>query len=204
MIERVIEYSIRNRFLVMFVAAAITVWAIYAVLTTPVDAIPDLSENQVIVFTDWMLYDAYQRRADTIWFFVILFVFPVGPWIYFFAVKLGDFGGGLHFGNLFARRVSLDELRYQAEHVPTLTSHLALAERLIELHQAIAAPVKPARVIAVALNTVDLSEAAARAAIERTEAQTGLPATDPVRFGSARLMDAIERHTDRYPADRSE
>jgi Cu(I)/Ag(I) efflux system membrane protein CusA/SilA len=54
MIEKVIEWSIRNRFLVMFVAAALTVCAIYAVLDTPVDAIPDLSENQVIVFTDWM------------------------------------------------------------------------------------------------------------------------------------------------------
>jgi Cu(I)/Ag(I) efflux system membrane protein CusA/SilA len=54
MIEKIIEYSIRNRFLVMFLAAAFTVWAIYAVLNTPMDAIPDLSENQVIVFTDWM------------------------------------------------------------------------------------------------------------------------------------------------------
>ena len=54
MIEKLIEYSIRNRFLVMLVAAALTVFAIYAVLNTPVDAIPDLSENQVIVFTDWM------------------------------------------------------------------------------------------------------------------------------------------------------
>src|SRR5438445_6778396 len=54
MIERIIEYSIRNRFLVLLVAAALTVWAVYAVLDTPVDAIPDLSENQIIVFTDWM------------------------------------------------------------------------------------------------------------------------------------------------------
>src|SRR5207245_1715867 len=54
MIERIIEYSIRNRFLVLLVAAALTVWAVYAVLDTPVDAVPDLSENQVIVFTDWM------------------------------------------------------------------------------------------------------------------------------------------------------
>src|SRR5207253_6666471 len=41
-------------FLVLIVAAALAVWGIYAVLHTPVDAIPDLSENQVIVFTDWM------------------------------------------------------------------------------------------------------------------------------------------------------
>src|SRR5713226_534838 len=54
MIEKVIEYCIRNRFLVMMLAAGLAVWGIYAVLQTPVDAIPDLSENQVIVFTDWM------------------------------------------------------------------------------------------------------------------------------------------------------
>src|SRR5262245_38871592 len=54
MIEKLIEYSIRNRFLVLVVAAALTAWAVYATLNTPVDAIPDLSENQVIVCTDWM------------------------------------------------------------------------------------------------------------------------------------------------------
>ncbi len=54
MIERIIELSIRNRFLVLTVTAALTVAAIYATLNTPVDAIPDLSENQVIVFVDWM------------------------------------------------------------------------------------------------------------------------------------------------------
>src|SRR6476646_4798240 len=54
MIERIIEASIRNRFLVLFVAAALSVAGVYSVLDTPVDAIPDLSENQVIVFTDWM------------------------------------------------------------------------------------------------------------------------------------------------------
>src|SRR5437870_1642177 len=54
MIEKIIEFSIRNRFLVLFLAGALTVAGIYAVLWTPVDAVPDLSENQVIVFTDWM------------------------------------------------------------------------------------------------------------------------------------------------------
>src|SRR5712691_11654549 len=54
MIEKLIEYSIRNRFLVLVAAAALSVGGVYAVLNTPVDAIPDLSENQVIVFTDWM------------------------------------------------------------------------------------------------------------------------------------------------------
>lgn len=54
MIERIIEFSIRNRFLVLIVTAALTIAGVYATLHTPVDAIPDLSENQVIVFTDWM------------------------------------------------------------------------------------------------------------------------------------------------------
>jgi copper/silver efflux system protein len=54
MIEKLIEYSIRNRFVVMVLAGALAVWGVYAVLHTPMDAIPDLSENQVIVFTDWM------------------------------------------------------------------------------------------------------------------------------------------------------
>ncbi len=54
MIERIIAFSIRNRFLVILGALAVAVWGIHAVINTPVDAIPDLSENQVIVFTDWM------------------------------------------------------------------------------------------------------------------------------------------------------
>src|SRR5437667_12882860 len=54
MIEKIIEASIRNRCIVMFLAAVLTVFGVYATLNTPVDAVPDLSENQVIVFTDWM------------------------------------------------------------------------------------------------------------------------------------------------------
>src|SRR2546428_5941247 len=54
MIENVIEYCIRNRFIVLIFALGLALWGVYAVLDTPVDAIPDLSENQVIVFTDWL------------------------------------------------------------------------------------------------------------------------------------------------------
>ncbi len=54
MIESIIEFSIRNRFLVILLALGVVVWGVHAVINTPVDAIPDLSENQVIVFTDWM------------------------------------------------------------------------------------------------------------------------------------------------------
>ena len=44
---------------------------------------------------------------------------------------------------------------------------------------------------AIALNTRHLDEAAARAAVEAAEAETGLPADDPVRFGAAKLVDAL-------------
>ena len=54
MIERLIEASIRNRFLVLMVTVGLTIASVYAVFDTPIDAIPDLSENQVIVFADWM------------------------------------------------------------------------------------------------------------------------------------------------------
>lgn len=54
MINRFIEFAIRNRIIVLLVASGITVYGIYAVKTTPVDAIPDLSENQVIIFSEWM------------------------------------------------------------------------------------------------------------------------------------------------------
>jgi uncharacterized NAD-dependent epimerase/dehydratase family protein len=64
---------------------------------------------------------------------------------------------------------------------------------LVDLHERAALPVRPARVVAVALNTRRLDENAARAAIEAAEAETGLPADDPVRFGSARLVDAVLR-----------
>ena len=54
MINRIINIALRNRIIVLLIAAAITAYGIYAVKATPVDAIPDLSENQVIIFTEWM------------------------------------------------------------------------------------------------------------------------------------------------------
>ncbi len=53
MIERLIEAALRNRFLVLSASLLVFAWGWKSMRTTPVDAIPDLSENQVIVFADW-------------------------------------------------------------------------------------------------------------------------------------------------------
>src|SRR3954471_5445590 len=53
MINQLIAWSLRNRFLVACATLFIIAAGVYAILHTPVDAIPDLSENQVIVFADW-------------------------------------------------------------------------------------------------------------------------------------------------------
>ena len=62
---------------------------------------------------------------------------------------------------------------------------------LVELHERLALPARPARVAAVALNTSELGEEEARAAIAAAEDETGLPTDDPVRFGAAKLVDAV-------------
>ena len=65
---------------------------------------------------------------------------------------------------------------------------------LIELHERISLPRRPAKVVCVALNTRLIGEDDdAREAIAAVEAETGLPADDPVRFGSARLLDSLLR-----------
>jgi len=53
MISWLIEVSLRNRVLVIAAFLLLGGWGYWALLTTPIDAIPDLSDNQVIVFTDW-------------------------------------------------------------------------------------------------------------------------------------------------------
>jgi Cu(I)/Ag(I) efflux system membrane protein CusA/SilA len=53
MINRLIELSLRNRFIVVALYVGLAVWGWWALGATPIDAIPDLSDNQVIVFTDW-------------------------------------------------------------------------------------------------------------------------------------------------------
>ncbi len=54
MVKKLIELSLRHRIAVLFISACLFAWGIYSVQKNPIDAIPDLSENQVIVYTEWM------------------------------------------------------------------------------------------------------------------------------------------------------
>ena len=68
----------------------------------------------------------------------------------------------------------------------------------VRLYETIGAAVHPTRVIGVSLNTYDLSDVEARRACDQAQRETGLPATDPVRFDPAPLVNAIADERERY------
>jgi uncharacterized NAD-dependent epimerase/dehydratase family protein len=73
---------------------------------------------------------------------------------------------------------------------PTESPIPSLSE-LVDLHERMSLKLRPAKVAAIALNTSTVSEEEARDALAAAEADTGLPADDPVRFGAERLLDAV-------------
>jgi hypothetical protein len=83
------------------------------------------------IFTIAMLIHAYRNSAELFWYFVIFFFQPLGAWAYFFLVFVRGFrfGGGSAPG--WQRRLSLNELRYHAERMPTVNNRLALAQGLM-------------------------------------------------------------------------
>jgi len=53
MIAKIIALSSRNKFMVFLVLAFALAWGLWAIKNTPLDAIPDLSDTQVIIYTEW-------------------------------------------------------------------------------------------------------------------------------------------------------
>ena len=72
----------------------------------------------------------------------------------------------------------------------------------IRLYETIGSAVHPTKVIGISLNTYDMTGEAARRACELASRETGLPATDPVRFDPAPLLDAVRKGRDVYLAAR--
>lgn len=58
MINKLIDWCLKNRFVVLVFTGAVIIWGIYAITRVPVDAIPDIGENQQIIFVDWPGRDA--------------------------------------------------------------------------------------------------------------------------------------------------
>ncbi len=54
MLNKIIEFSLKNRMIVLMLTALVIIWGIFVIRDTPIDAFPDLSENQVLVSADWM------------------------------------------------------------------------------------------------------------------------------------------------------
>jgi len=73
----------------------------------------------------------------------------------------------------------------------------------IRLYETIGSAVHPTKVIGISLNTYDMSDAEARRACEAAARETGLPATDPVRFDPAPLVDTIASERTRHQGRRS-
>ena len=73
----------------------------------------------------------------------------------------------------------------------------------VRMYEAVGRMVHPTRVVGIALNTFDLDEDAAREACHRAGEETGLPATDPVRFDAAPLLDALAAAHDAKRAARA-
>ena len=122
------------------------------------------------------------RRGDLLW------VEGQGALLHplYSGVTLGLMHGSVPHAYVLCHEAGRTEIEGAAGHHP-----IAPLRELVELHERISLPVRPARVVAVAVNTHFVDEDAARAAVAEAEAETGLPADDPVRFRAGRLLDAV-------------
>jgi len=121
------------------------------------------------------------RRGD------LLFVEGQGSIVHpqFSGVALGLFHGSAPHALVLCHMAGETEIEGCPGHsIPPLAE-------LVELHERLALPARPAKVAAIALNTRRLEEEQALRAVAEARSETGLPADDPVRFGPARLLDAV-------------
>ena len=117
----------------------------------------------------------------------LLFVEGQGSLVHplYSGVTLGLLHGAAPHALVLCHRAGDTEIEGCPGHpIPPLTE-------LIELHERVSLPARKARIVGVALNTAHLEESSAHSAVAEAEAQTGLACDDPVRFGAARLLDAV-------------
>ena len=128
-----------------------------------------------------LVVEGHQRGGE------LLFVEGQGSLVHpaYSGVTLGLIHGAAPHVFVLCHRARATEIEgYPGHPLPSLPE-------LVELHERIALPLRPARVAGLALNTAQLEEADARAAIAEAAAETGLPADDPIRFGAGPLVEAV-------------
>lgn len=104
------------------------------------------------------------------------------------AVTLGLLHGAAPDLMILCHQAGRSSIRGYDAPIPPLTDVRAMYETA-------AAWLKPAPIVAVAVNTFGLSDAEARVAVDAAASETGLPASDPVRFGAGPLLDALLAHS---------
>jgi uncharacterized NAD-dependent epimerase/dehydratase family protein len=132
---------------------------------------------------EWLVVEGARRGGE------LLFVEGQGSLVHpaYSGVTMGLLHGSAPHALVLCHLAGAEVVEGYPEHpLPSLSE-------LVELHEHAALPLRPAKVAAIALNTRELEEDAARAAIAAAEAETGLPADDPVRFGGDALLDAVLR-----------
>lgn len=102
-------------------------------------------------------------------------------------VTVGMLHGSMPHAILFQHAPARKNIsHYEQFPIPPLIQAIKLVEDLVK-------PIFPAPVVAVSLNTVGMTPEAAEAAVREIEQETGLPAQDPIRHGSSKLVAAVEK-----------
>jgi uncharacterized NAD-dependent epimerase/dehydratase family protein len=130
---------------------------------------------------EWLVVEGARRGGE------LLFVEGQGSLVHpaYSGVTLGLVHGSAPHLFVLCHKAGATEVEgFPGHPLPSLTE-------LVELHERISLPARPAKVAAIAVNTAELDDEAAHAAIAEAADETGLPADDPVRFGAGRLVDAV-------------
>lgn len=140
-----------------------------------------------------LVLDGHERGGELLW------VEGQGALLHpvYSGVTLGLYHGSAPHALVLCHEVGHDEIEGAGGGPHAIP---ALSE-LVALHEQVALPVRRSRVVAVALNTRRVDVAGAREAIAAAESETGLPADDPVRFGAAKLVDAVLAATSLHQVD---
>jgi D-glutamate N-acetyltransferase len=132
--------------------------------------------------SEWLVVEGYRRGGEE-----LLFVEGQGSLVHpaYSGVTMGLLHGCAPHLLVLCHRAGQTAVEGYPEHpIPPLPE-------VVALYEAASLPARRARVAGIALNTADLDDAAAPAAISAASAETGLPVDDPVRFGAGPLLDAV-------------